>query len=88
MTTLADFTAEIAERTVVITCPDNDRGGAQLPADGWEDRAKDAHPTLHDIEGPTIGGAYAMRWRGEICTDHELLRRSLAIVRSEPPRSA
>ncbi len=86
--TAADFTAEIAERTVLVHCPDNDHGGATLPVDGWEQRAIDAHPTLHDVEGPTIGASYALRWRGETCTDAELLARSLAIVRAEPARVA
>lgn len=85
--TAADFAAEIAERTVLIHCPDNDHGGATLPADGWEQRATDTHPTLYDIEGPTIGGSYALRWRGETCPDDELLLRSLDIVRAEPART-
>ncbi|MFF1600792.1 hypothetical protein ACFVYV_25340 [Streptomyces mirabilis] len=80
------FTAELVERTVVITCPDNGRGGATLPADGWEERAKDAHPTLHDIEGPFISAGYALRWREDPRTDAELLVQSLAIVRAEPAR--
>lgn len=75
------FVAEVAERTVVITCPSNERGGAALLPDGWEERAQDAHPTLHAIEGPTISGAYALRWRDQQVTEAELLRRSLALVR-------
>ncbi|MEU1592803.1 hypothetical protein ABZ468_08055 [Streptomyces sp. NPDC005708] len=82
------FTAEIVERTVVISCPDNDRGGATLPADGWEQRAMDAHPTLHNVEGPLVSGAYALRWREDPRTDAELLRQSLDIVTSEPARQA
>lgn len=83
-----DFRADLAERTVLITCPDNDHGGAVLPADGWEDRAQADHPTLHDIEGPFVSGAYIMRWRDDPATDTELLERSLRIVRSEPARNA
>lgn len=82
------FTAEIEERTVVISCPDNDLGGATLPADGWEQRAMDTHPTLHGVEGPTVSGSYALRWRQDPRTDAELLRQSLDIVTSEPVRQA
>jgi hypothetical protein len=83
---LTDFTAALAERTVLITCPDNDRGGATLPDDGWEERARDAHPTLHEIEGPFISGCYALRWRDDRRSDNELLDASLAIVRAEVAR--
>ncbi|MFK0159165.1 hypothetical protein ACIQVK_44730 [Streptomyces sp. NPDC090493] len=82
------FTAELAERVVVITCPDNGTGGAALPADGWEQRAIDRHPTLHTVEGPTIAGSYALHWREDARTDADLLVQSLAIVRAEPARSA
>jgi hypothetical protein len=80
------FTAELTERVVVITCPDNGTGGATLPADGWEQRAIDRHPTLHNVEGPVISGAYALHWREDPRTDAELLVQSLAIVRAEPAR--
>jgi hypothetical protein len=80
------FTAEVTERVVVITCPDNGRGGATLPADGWEQRAMDRHPTLHGVEGPTVSGAYALHWREDPRTDGELMVQSLAIVRAEPAR--
>ncbi|MEU9355031.1 hypothetical protein AB0D65_29555 [Streptomyces griseoloalbus] len=82
------FSAELAERVVVITCPDNGNGGATLPADGWEQRAIDRHPTLHKVEGPTIGGAYALHWRADSRTDGDLLLQSLAIVRAEPSRKS
>ncbi|MFF9901271.1 hypothetical protein [Streptomyces longispororuber] len=82
------FTAELAERVVVITCPANEVGGATLPADGWEQRAIDRHPTLHNVEGPTIAGSYALHWRGDSRTDADLLVQSLAIVRAEPARSS
>ncbi|QFG13217.1 hypothetical protein SEA_GILGAMESH_25 [Streptomyces phage Gilgamesh] len=81
------FSAELAERVIVITCPDNGTGGAILPADGWEQRAIDRHPTLHNVEGPTVGGAYALHWRADPRTDGDLLVQSLAIVRAEPARS-
>ncbi|MFF4902235.1 hypothetical protein [Streptomyces sp. NPDC001068] len=80
------FSAEIAETTVFITCPDNGHGGVTLPADGWEERARDRHPTLHEIEGPTISGGYALRWRSDPRTNAELLVQSLAIIRAEPAR--
>ncbi|MGW2550089.1 hypothetical protein [Streptomyces sp. NPDC001635] len=82
------FHAEIVERVVVITCPDNDRGGVSLPADGWEERAMDAHLTLHAVEGPTVSGGYALRWRQDPRTDAELLRQSLDLVAAEPGRQA
>ncbi|SEE85088.1 hypothetical protein SAMN05216483_6787 [Streptomyces sp. 2131.1] len=82
------FTAEIAERVVVITCPDNGVGGATLPADGWEQRAIDRHPTLHNVEGPVVSGAYALHWREDPRTDADLLIQSLAIVRAEPARKS
>ncbi|MFE6639587.1 hypothetical protein ACFVFT_38265 [Streptomyces tendae] len=82
------FSAELAERMVVITCPNNGTGGVTLPADGWEQRAIDRHPTLHSIEGPNIAGSYALRWRGDSRTDGDLLVQSLAIVRAEPARSS
>ncbi|MFC8985155.1 hypothetical protein [Streptomyces sp. NPDC057115] len=86
MTNLADrtYTAVIAERTVLITCPDNDHGGAVLPPDGWEDRAHEQHPTLHEVEGPTISGCYALRWRDDERSDAELLTASLALVNAAP----
>lgn len=71
---------------IVITCPDNETGGATLPADGWEQRAIDRHPTLHHVEGPFVSGAYAMHWRADSRTDADLLVQSLAIVRAEPAR--
>ncbi|MFI5990245.1 hypothetical protein ACIBAC_00125 [Streptomyces sp. NPDC051362] len=80
------FSAELVERTVVITCPNNDRGGATLPVDGWEERAIDRHPTLHEIDGPTVSGGYALRWREDPRTDGDLLVQSLAIIRAESPR--
>ncbi|MFD9394183.1 hypothetical protein ACFWBB_26625 [Streptomyces sp. NPDC060000] len=82
------FTAELTERVVVITCPNNGVGGATLPADDWEQRAIDRHPTLHTVEGPTVSGAYAMHWREDARTDAELLVQSLAIVRAEPARTS
>ncbi|MFF8696218.1 hypothetical protein ACF08W_28805 [Streptomyces sp. NPDC015144] len=82
------FTAEIADRVVVITCPDNGVGGATLPADVWEQRAVDRHPTLHTVEGPTIAGSYALHWRADPRTDADLLVQSLAIVRAEPARKS
>ncbi|MGX1268055.1 hypothetical protein [Streptomyces phaeoluteigriseus] len=80
------FTAEIAERVVVITCPDNGVDGVTLPADGWEQRAIDRHATLQNVEGPVVSGAYALHWREDSRTDADLLVQSLAIVQAEPAR--
>ncbi|MGW4086939.1 hypothetical protein ACWEGS_28305 [Streptomyces sp. NPDC004822] len=82
------FSAELTERVIVITCPDNGTGGVTLPADGWEQRAIDRHPTLHAVEGPRIAGSYALHWREDSRTDADLLVQSLAIVRAEPARSS
>ncbi|MEV8344582.1 hypothetical protein [Streptomyces niveus] len=82
------FSAELVERTVFVICPDNDHGGVALPVYGWEERAVARHPTLHEIEGPTISGGYALRWRADARTDADLLVQSLAIVRAEPARSS
>ena len=81
---LTGHIAEMVERTVVVTCPDNDHGGVALPADGWEDRAHATHPTLHAVEGPMVSGCYALRWRDDPASNDELIARSLRIIRAEP----
>jgi hypothetical protein len=77
------YSAALVERAIVVTCPDNDRGGASIPrADGWEDAAMDANPTLHALKGPVWGGAYVFCWRDDPRPDNELLAASLHIVKA------
>jgi len=74
-----DFTAELVERTVVVTWPDNERGGATPPPDGWTERAWD-QPTLHEIDEGSVSGCSALRWRNDLRPDAELVAVSLALV--------
>ncbi|MFJ3021449.1 hypothetical protein ACIPH4_10925 [Streptomyces tendae] len=76
----ADYTAEIAERTVVVTWPDNDRGGATPPSDGWADRVMDQEPTLYEVDEGSISGCSALRWRNDARSDAELIAHSLMLV--------
>lgn len=79
----ADFAAEVATRTVVVTCPGNGRGGPALPPgddDVWKDHAMRHHPELTGIEGPRITGAYAFHWTGAV-SDDEALFQSVKILK-------
>ncbi|MFF5019436.1 hypothetical protein [Streptomyces sp. NPDC001165] len=78
------FTADIAERAVRITWPDNDRGGATPPPDGWQDRAWAQEPTLHEIDEGSVSGCSVLRWREDPRSDAELIRASLALVTDKP----
>jgi hypothetical protein len=74
------FVAELAERTIVVSWPDNDRGGATPPPDGWQDQAWAQEPTLHEIDEGSITGCSVLRWRDDPRSDAELLAVSLALV--------
>ncbi|MFE0845314.1 hypothetical protein [Streptomyces rochei] len=78
--TTPDYTAKIAERTVVITWPNNDRGGATPPPDGWADRAMNQEPTLYEIDEGSISGCSVLRWRDDSRPDAELIAHSLMLV--------
>ncbi|MFA0844391.1 hypothetical protein [Streptomyces rochei] len=75
-----DYTAKIAERTVVITWPSNDRGGATPPPDGWANRAMNQEPTLYEVDEGSISGCSALRWRDDSRPDAELVAHSLMLV--------
>lgn len=81
------FTADIAERAVRITWPDNDRGGATPPPDGWQDRAWTRGPTLHEIDEGSVSGCSILRWREDPRSDAELIGASLALITGEPHAS-
>lgn len=79
----ADFQAEISIRTVVVTCPDNGRGGAAMPPgddEAWMNTALMRHDALTGIEGPNITGAYAFHWTGAV-SDDEALFQSVKILK-------
>ncbi|MGX5183370.1 hypothetical protein ACWKT5_11270 [Streptomyces avermitilis] len=78
------FTADIAERAVRITWPDNDCGGATPPPDGWQDRAWGQEPTLHEIDEGSVSGCSILRWREDRRSDAELIAASLALVTDSP----
>jgi hypothetical protein len=78
------FTAEIAERTVVVTWPDNVWGGATPPPDGWTQRAWEQEPTLHEIDEGSVSGRSVLRWRNDPRTDTDLIAASLALVAATP----
>ena len=78
-----EFTAEIAERTVVVTWPDNERGGATPPPDGWQEKAWE-QSTLHEIDEGSITGCSVLRWRDDPRPDAELVAASLALVTGVP----
>ncbi|WP_405749080.1 hypothetical protein OG232_03860 [Streptomyces sp. NBC_01411] len=78
------FTADIAERAVRVTWPDNDRGGATPPPDGWQDRAWAQEPTLHEIDEGSVSGCSILRWREDPRPDPELIGASLALVTGRP----
>jgi hypothetical protein len=79
-TPASGYTAELAERTVVVTWPDNDRGGAKPPPDDWQDHAWEQEPTLHEIDEGSITGCSVLRWRDDPRSDAELIAVSLALV--------
>ncbi|MGW0536287.1 hypothetical protein [Streptomyces sp. NPDC003032] len=70
-----------------ITWPDNDRGGATPPPDGWQDRAWAREPTLHGIDEGSVSGCSILRWREDPRSDAELIGASLALVTGEPHAS-
>jgi hypothetical protein len=74
------YTAKLAERTVVVTWPDNEHGGATPPPDDWQDRAWGQEPTLHEIDEGSITGCSVLRWRDDPRPDAELIAVSLALV--------
>lgn len=74
------YTAELVERTVVVTWPDNERGGATPPSDGWQEFAGVQEPTLHEIDEGSITGCSVLRWRNDPRSDAELIAISLALV--------
>ncbi|WP_060887647.1 hypothetical protein [Streptomyces caniscabiei] len=78
------YTAALVERTVVITWPDNDRGGATPPPDGWQEKAWAQEPTLHEIDEGSVSGCSALRWRNDPRSDAELLAVSLTLVGAAP----
>lgn len=78
--TTPDYTAKIAERTVVITWPNNDRGGATPPPDGWAERAMNQESTLYEIDEGSISGCSVLRWRDDSRPDAELIAHSLMLV--------
>lgn len=78
-----EFTATLAERTIVVSWPDNERGGAVLPPDNWQERAWEER-TLHEIDEGSISGCSVLRWRDDPRTDAELLAVSLALVTGKP----
>jgi hypothetical protein len=80
-----DYTAEVAERTVEVRWPDNDRRGATPPRDGWQDHAFDSQPTLHEVDEGSISGCSLLRWRRDPRPDAELVALSLALVTGKPP---
>jgi hypothetical protein len=82
------FTADLAERTVRVTWPDNERRGATPPPDGWQDRAWAQEPTLHEIDEGSVTGCSVLRWRDDPRSDAELIAVSLALVSGEPAPSA
>ncbi|MGW1784880.1 hypothetical protein ACWCQQ_38120 [Streptomyces sp. NPDC002143] len=84
MTTNPDFTATITERTVVVTWPGNERGGATPPPDDWQDRAWAQEPTLHEIDEGSVSGCSVLRWRNHPRSDAELVAVSLSLVSGEP----
>jgi hypothetical protein len=81
------FTADIAERVVRITWPDNKRGGATPPSDGWQARAWAQERTLHEIDEGSVSGCSILRWRDDPRSDAELLAVSLALVAGTPVSS-
>ncbi|MGW8719646.1 hypothetical protein ACWGNR_10095 [Streptomyces althioticus] len=83
----AAYTADIAERTVRITWPDNERGGATPPPADWQDRAWAQEPTLHEIDEGSVSGCSILRWRDDSRSDAELLAVSLALVTGKPAPS-
>ena len=78
------YTAELAERTVVVTWPDNERGGATPPPDGWQERAWEQESTLYEIDESSVCGCSVLRWRDDPRSDGELLAASLALI-GQPP---
>ncbi|MFC8278472.1 hypothetical protein ACFUJR_39395 [Streptomyces sp. NPDC057271] len=80
MTDRPGFTADIAERTVRITWPDNERGGATPPPADWQDQAWAQNPTLYEIDEGSVSGCTVLRWREDSRSDGELLAASLALV--------
>lgn len=74
------FMAHVGERAVIVTWPDNDRGGATPPADGWQDRAYAAEPTLHGVDESSVSGCSVLRWRDDPRPDAELLAASVRLV--------
>ncbi|MEU1327208.1 hypothetical protein [Streptomyces microflavus] len=84
MTEPADFTAALVERTVLVSWPDNARGGATPPSEDWQDRAWQ-EPTLHEIDEGSITGCSVLRWRDDPRPDDELVALSLALVTRTAP---
>lgn len=79
-----DFHAQIERRSVVVACPDNDKGGAMTPPidsdEEWIAAAQNQYADLFGVEGPTIQGAYVFHWSGQTVTDDEILRTSVRIL--------
>jgi hypothetical protein len=79
-----EFHTEIISRTVMVTCPDNSRGGADLPPgydDAWKQTAMHRHPEIEQIHGPTIGGGYVFVWSLTPMTDGEIIFQSEKIIK-------
>ena len=77
------YAAELVERTVAVTWPDNDRGGATPPPDGWQARAWEQR-TLHEIDEGSVSGCSVLRWRNDPRLDADLIAVSLALVSGAP----
>ncbi|WP_093802234.1 hypothetical protein [Streptomyces sp. Wb2n-11] len=84
MTSNPDFTATITERTVVVTWPGNERGGATPPPDDWQDRAWAQESTLYEIDEGPVSGCSVLRWRNDPRSDAELVAVSLSLVSGKP----
>lgn len=83
-----DYTATLAERTVRVDWPSNERGGATPPGEDWQERAWAQEPTLHEIDEGSISGCSVLRWREDPRTDAELVAVSLALVTGKPAPAA
>lgn len=81
----SDFHTEIIQRAVMVNCPDNDHGGADLPSgeddEVWKHRALTRFPQIHGIDGPTISGAYVFLWGVTEMSDEEIKFQSEKIIK-------
>ena len=82
------YTATLAERTIRVDWPNNERRGATPPGEHWQERAWAQEPTLYEIDEGSISGCSVLRWRDDPRTDAELLAVSLALVAEQPAPAA